>query len=149
MQLLGLNFCFQPPAPSPPTTASSLLMFRNSSPTSSSQRRDCNSNFGVIAYSMYRTERKKGHRLFHLPMKRTTSIMIIVRNTLFQNNATLLQSFMRKILCHLQKHTDMKIIFLRHPSDNATQSSARSPQNSLLAICHRNAHPASNFTLLN
>lgn len=115
----GLKLFFS--APSPPTAAISLLMFRNSSSNSSSQRKDHISNFGIIAYNIYRTEREKGHQLFHLPMKRTTSIKIIVRNTLFQNNATLLQTFMRKILCHLQKHTDMKIILRQAMYQNDSQ----------------------------
>lgn len=43
--------------------------------------------------------------MFHLPRKRTISIMIIVRNTLFQNLATQFQILSWKILCHLQPHT--------------------------------------------
>lgn len=38
----------------------------------------------------------------HSPRKRTMSIMIIVRNTLFQNCAIQLQILSWKILCHLQ-----------------------------------------------
>lgn len=39
-----------------------------------------------------------------LPRKRTMSIMIMVRNTLFQNLDIQLQILRWKMLCHLHKH---------------------------------------------
>lgn len=56
----------------------------------------------VITYSYYLQYLQGCKKQTHLPRKRTISIMIIVKNTLFQNLATLPQILSWKILCHLQ-----------------------------------------------
>lgn len=64
-----------------------------------------------------------------LPRKRTMSIMIIVRNTLFQNLDIQLQILRWKMLCHLHKHVKSQHYGAQH-------------HYSWQYICRRNKHHA-------